>query len=325
MPHTILVADDSVTIQKAIEIVFAQEPAFTLVAVTNGDEALARARELQPAIVLADHQMAGRSGYEVAEALRAEPTTASIPVVLMQGGTAPVDAARLQACGAIHLKKPFDSQALLDCVLSAVGEATLADPLGGQQPALQPAGSPSPSAIAPPSAPAPTSPAPPATANLPRPPSAPAGGAPAGQPPGVSAPFAAAPSASAPTQAPSELGFATSSDEVELEFDLVDTEEPIVTAASQAVAAAAPAPAAPAVQPAPAAVAAVTEAIAPAVVDVAEAQVRDAVTDAAAPSREALTAATREIIERAVWEVVPELAETLIREEIARLLREKAG
>jgi hypothetical protein len=40
-------------------------------------------------------------------------------------------------------------------------------------------------------------------------------------------------------------------------------------------------------------------------------------------SSEAITAATREVIEQIVWEIVPELAESIIREEIARLLRDR--
>ena len=63
------------------------------------------------------------------------------------------------------------------------------------------------------------------------------------------------------------------------------------------------------------------------IADVTEASVSAAIaaetSDEAPPSAETLSAATREVIERVVWEVVPELAETLIREEISRLLAEQ--
>src|SRR5437879_2618178 len=98
--HTILVADDSVTILKAVEIVFDKEP-FQVVKAGSGAEAIARAKELRPALVLADHAMSDKSGYEVAEALRADPSTSGIPVMILSGNTAPYDEGRARAAGVI--------------------------------------------------------------------------------------------------------------------------------------------------------------------------------------------------------------------------------
>ena len=96
--HTILVADDSVTILKAVEIVFDKEP-FQVVKAGSGAEAIARAKELRPHLVLTDHLMADKTGYEVAEALRADPATASIPVLILTGSSAPYDEGRAKAAG----------------------------------------------------------------------------------------------------------------------------------------------------------------------------------------------------------------------------------
>src|SRR5688500_14062964 len=116
MSHTILVADDSVTIQKVVDIVFEKEP-FTVVKVSNGADAIARARELRPHLVLADHMMPGKNGYEVAESLRADPATQGIPVVILSGSSAPFDEARARAAGVVmHVPKPFDCNTLLDRV-----------------------------------------------------------------------------------------------------------------------------------------------------------------------------------------------------------------
>lgn len=79
-----------------------------------------------------------------------------------------------------------------------------------------------------------------------------------------------------------------------------------------------PAPVVPAYSPAPASNAG---GFGGAVASQAQASVASALAAGGVPSSDAVTAATREIIERVVWEVVPELAETLIREEIERLLR----
>ena len=116
MPHTILVADDSATIRTAISIAFEKEP-YVLVNVNDGAQAISQARLLQPALVVADHLMPGKSGYEVAEALRVDPATSHIPVLMLSGSAAPFDEARFHASGAIaHIEKPFDCHSIIDKV-----------------------------------------------------------------------------------------------------------------------------------------------------------------------------------------------------------------
>jgi CheY-like chemotaxis protein len=114
MPKTILLADDSVTIQKVVGISFAAED-IEVIAVDNGDDAIARAREIQPDVVLADVVMPGKNGYEVCEAIQADPAMAGIPVLLMSGTFEAFDEARAQQVGAAgHIAKPFEAQALVD-------------------------------------------------------------------------------------------------------------------------------------------------------------------------------------------------------------------
>ena len=84
MPKTLLLADDSVTIQKVVGISFANED-IVLLTVDNGDDAIARAREARPDIVLADVVMPGKNGYDVCQAIKAEPSLAHIPVLLLTG------------------------------------------------------------------------------------------------------------------------------------------------------------------------------------------------------------------------------------------------
>src|SRR5258706_15723785 len=64
MPKTLLLADDSVTIQKVVGITFANEDV-ELVTVDNGDDALVRARQVKPDLVLADIGMPGLTGYDM--------------------------------------------------------------------------------------------------------------------------------------------------------------------------------------------------------------------------------------------------------------------
>ena len=93
MPHTLLLADDSVTIQRVIELTFADEDV-QVVAVSDGEQAIAALDRKPPDIVLADVGMPGRNGYEVAQHIKTTPRLAHIPVVLLTGAFEPVDQAK---------------------------------------------------------------------------------------------------------------------------------------------------------------------------------------------------------------------------------------
>jgi CheY-like chemotaxis protein len=116
MSRTLLVADDSVTIQKVVELTFS-DSGHRVVGVGDGKAALETARELRPDLVLCDVIMPEMNGYEVCEQLKAEPLTAGTPVLLLTGAFEPFDEERARACGADgHLTKPFESRVLLDRV-----------------------------------------------------------------------------------------------------------------------------------------------------------------------------------------------------------------
>src|SRR5260221_10419245 len=113
MPHTLLLADDSVTIQRVIELTFADEDV-TVVAVSDGDQAIERLESAPPDIVLADIGMPGKNGYEVAQYIRRSSKLAHIPVVLLTGAFEPVDQARADEAGCDGvLAKPFEPQLVI--------------------------------------------------------------------------------------------------------------------------------------------------------------------------------------------------------------------
>jgi len=121
MTRTILLADDSVTIQKVVELTFLDEE-YRVVAVGNGADAIDRLAEVEPDIVLADVHMPGADGYELCAAARGRYP--GVPVLLLVGTFEVFDAERASAAGAAgHLKKPFDSQELLRQVKDLVDEA----------------------------------------------------------------------------------------------------------------------------------------------------------------------------------------------------------
>jgi CheY-like chemotaxis protein len=116
MPKTVLLADDSITIQKVVGISFANEDV-KLVSVDNGEAALAKARELRPDLVLADVVMPGLSGYEVCEAMKQDPALRHIPVLLLTGTFEAFDEERARRSGAAgHVAKPFEAQTLVEQV-----------------------------------------------------------------------------------------------------------------------------------------------------------------------------------------------------------------
>jgi CheY-like chemotaxis protein len=124
MSKTILLADDSVTIRKVVELTFMEED-YELISVGTGNEALERSEESTPDLLIADVHMPEPGGYDVCRALKEKDP--NLPVLLLVGSFEPFDPAEVQACGAdAFLKKPFDSQELLQKVeklLESRGEA----------------------------------------------------------------------------------------------------------------------------------------------------------------------------------------------------------
>ena len=108
MPHTLLLADDSATIQRVVELTFANED-IDVVTVGDGTKAIEAIERDEPDIVLADVSMPGRDGYEVASFVRRDPTRDRIPVVLLTGAFEPLDESRCDAIGRHEvLVKPIE-------------------------------------------------------------------------------------------------------------------------------------------------------------------------------------------------------------------------
>ena len=128
MPKTLLLADDSVTIQKVVGLTFANEDV-TLVTVDNGDDAIARAKSMRPDLVLADVVMPGRNGYEVCEAIKTDPSLRHVPVLLLSGTFEAFDDERARRAGADgHITKPFEAQALVETVHRLLAQSASAPP-----------------------------------------------------------------------------------------------------------------------------------------------------------------------------------------------------
>jgi CheY-like chemotaxis protein len=160
----ILLADDSITIQKVIELTFSDED-FEVVTVGNGRLAIERLPEAQPDLVLCDIIMPEKDGYEVCDFIKKSPSLSHIPVLLLTGAFEPFDQERASRVGCDgFLAKPFEPQTLIAKVKDLLAKAgPKSSTTGGMRtipPSPPPAASaPTPTAVPPPAAPpAPPSP-----------------------------------------------------------------------------------------------------------------------------------------------------------------------
>ncbi len=113
MGARILVADDSVTIQKVVELTFSKED-FVLTQARSGEEAIRKAKEIRPDLVLLDLVMPDMNGYDVCAALRTEPVLRSVPIIMLAGTFESFDQQRGAQAGANDVvTKPFESQVLV--------------------------------------------------------------------------------------------------------------------------------------------------------------------------------------------------------------------
>lgn len=122
----LLLADDSVTIQKVVNLTFADE-GIDVVAVGDGDTAMQRIMEDRPDVVLADVNMPGLSGYQICDILRENEATKHIPVILLVGSFEPFNEAEAARVGArSYLTKPFQSIRQLVAQVSELMASTAA-------------------------------------------------------------------------------------------------------------------------------------------------------------------------------------------------------
>jgi len=105
----LLLADDSITIQKVVNLTFADE-GIEVIAVSDGDAAMQKFVEAVPDLVMADVNMPGLDGYRLCEMIKQDEETRGIPVILLVGSFEPFDEKEARRVGADDfLTKPFQS------------------------------------------------------------------------------------------------------------------------------------------------------------------------------------------------------------------------
>ena len=116
MAKTILLAEDSVTVQKVIQMTFAAED-FTIIVAESGEDAIKVALETPPDIVIADLSLEGEDGYDICSSLKSIDQVANVPILLLHGSASQYSEGRAREVGADgEIAKPFESQTLIDRV-----------------------------------------------------------------------------------------------------------------------------------------------------------------------------------------------------------------
>lgn len=134
MAKRILIADDSVTIQKAFAMTFAGADDVTVTGARSADEGLALAQRAHPDLIIADGVMPGRSGYDLCASIKADPGLRGVPVYILASLQQPYDDARGQKAGADgQLTKPWETGAMMERVRDLLGR-----PAGSRLPAGAP-------------------------------------------------------------------------------------------------------------------------------------------------------------------------------------------
>lgn len=105
----LLLADDSITIQKVVNLTFADE-GIEVLTVGDGDAAMEKLEGFKPDLIMADVNMPGLNGYQICEKIRQSKEFGKTPVILLVGSFEPFDEAEAKRVGADDfLTKPFQS------------------------------------------------------------------------------------------------------------------------------------------------------------------------------------------------------------------------
>jgi CheY-like chemotaxis protein len=127
MARKLLLADDSITIQKVVELILAEE-GFEIKATNNGEEALAVIPSFKPDIILADIEMPKINGYQLSEKIKQDPLMRGIPVILLAGAFEPIDEELAKQVNADDfIIKPFESQELISKINAALTISSVAE------------------------------------------------------------------------------------------------------------------------------------------------------------------------------------------------------
>lgn len=113
MAKRVLLADDSITIQKVVELTLSDQ--YDVKCVGDGSKAIEQLEAFQPDVVILDATMPQKDGYEVCTYIRSTEAYQHLPVMILHGAFESFDEAQAREAGANEIvTKPFDSDALIN-------------------------------------------------------------------------------------------------------------------------------------------------------------------------------------------------------------------
>ena len=322
MSKIVLCVDDSVTMQMVADITF-RGTDLTYVGARSVEDAMEKLKGAKPALILADSSMPGKTGYELCQAIKSDTKFADVPVAVLVGNSAPYDAAKGAAAGVdANITKPWDTAVMLKTCQDLIAAGSTARPGA--------AAGPGPGVVVPPRA---------ATANPVPGAAAKPASAPSNQPPRsatiMGMPTIKVPAGSAPAVAPAQPSRTTvmAVPPMSASGAMIAPAVPVTAAAPIAaepthaspVAASAGGAAAPARAPMVAGTPTKRSVLVERTLAKMAAQLAQATgLQPGSPELLALLKLSTEVVERIVWEVVPELAEQIIRENLHELAAKRA-
>ena len=113
MSKKVLIVDDEPNIVISLEFLVKKE-GFTVAVAADGEEALAKVAEFSPDLILLDVMMPKKSGFEVCEALRADPARSGLKIIMLTAKGRDTEMAKGLALGAAaYMTKPFSTKDLI--------------------------------------------------------------------------------------------------------------------------------------------------------------------------------------------------------------------
>lgn len=112
----VLIVEDEPHIVLSLEFLL-QRAGYETAAATDGDDGLALVRQLRPAVVLLDLMLPRRNGYELCQAIKADPELRATPVILLTAKGQEADVLKGRALGAAaYVTKPFGNAEILETI-----------------------------------------------------------------------------------------------------------------------------------------------------------------------------------------------------------------
>jgi len=122
MDRTVLIIEDEKLIIVSTQMVL-EAAAFRVESSTNGEEGIAKARDIKPDLILLDIMMPGIDGWETLTRLKRDPETANIPVIIFTAREHNRGHQKSAEMGAAdYFRKPFEPDELIEIVEKHIGQ-----------------------------------------------------------------------------------------------------------------------------------------------------------------------------------------------------------